>query len=53
MKTRLLSALVGFAIGFAWPIFAQEKEEVKPFPFTPIPCWSSTSPANRSDQSAV
>jgi hypothetical protein len=22
---------------FALPIFAQEKEDVKPFPFTPIP----------------
>jgi ketosteroid isomerase-like protein len=25
------------AISFALPIFAQEKEDVKPFPFTPIP----------------
>ena len=37
MKIRLVAALVGFAISFALPIFAQEKEEVKPFPFTPIP----------------
>jgi ketosteroid isomerase-like protein len=37
MKTRLLGALVGLAISFALPIFAQEKEDVKPFPFTPIP----------------
>jgi ketosteroid isomerase-like protein len=37
MKMRLVAALAGFAISFAFPIFAQEKEEVKPFPFTPIP----------------
>jgi hypothetical protein len=36
MKIRLVVALVGLAIGFAVPIFGQEKEEVKPFPFTPI-----------------
>jgi hypothetical protein len=36
MKTRLLGALVGLAISFGLPIFAQEKEDVKPFPFTPI-----------------
>jgi hypothetical protein len=35
MKTCL--PLVWLAISFALPIFAQEKEEVKPFPFTPIP----------------
>jgi hypothetical protein len=40
MKTRLLFALVGLAISFALPTFAQEKEEVKPFPFTPIPAGS-------------
>ena len=37
MKIRLVAALVGLAISFALPIFAQEKEDVKPFPFTPIP----------------
>jgi len=37
MKIRSVLTLVGLAIGFALPIFAQEKEEVKPFPFTPIP----------------
>jgi uncharacterized protein (TIGR02246 family) len=37
MKIPLLLALVGMAISFALPIFAQEKEEVKPFPFSPIP----------------
>ena len=37
MKTRSLLTLFGLAICFALPIFAQEKEEVKPFPFTPIP----------------
>ncbi|MGA8656379.1 MAG: DUF4440 domain-containing protein [Chthoniobacterales bacterium] len=37
MRMRSLLTLIGFAIGFALPIFAQEKEEVKPFPFTPIP----------------
>src|SRR5215469_6012795 len=36
MKIRFLLALVGLAISFAWPIFAQEKEEVIPFPFTPV-----------------
>ena len=30
MKIRLLLALVGFAIGFALPIFAQEKDTVDP-----------------------
>ena len=37
MKTRAVVILVGLAISFAWPIFAQEKEDIKPFPFTPIP----------------
>src|SRR5260370_12687229 len=37
MKTRLLGALVGLAISFASPIFAQEKEDVNPFPFAPVP----------------
>ena len=36
MKTRLVVALVGFAITFALPIFAQEKEEVNPFPFRAV-----------------
>jgi uncharacterized protein (TIGR02246 family) len=36
MKIRLPVALLALAISFALPIFAQEKEEVKPFPFTPI-----------------
>ena len=36
MKIRLLLALLGSAIGFAVPIFGQEKEEAKPFPFTPL-----------------
>ena len=30
MKICSVAALVGFAISFALPIFAQEKEEVKP-----------------------
>jgi len=30
MKTRLLGALVGFAISFALPTFAQQKETVDP-----------------------
>ena len=30
MKTRLLGALVGLAISFALPTFAQEKETVDP-----------------------
>ena len=33
---RLLVALVGLAISFALPAFAQEKEEVNPFPFRAI-----------------
>jgi len=37
MKICSVAALVGFATSFALPIFAQEKEEVKPFPFTPVP----------------
>ena len=37
MKIRAVVILVGLAISFALPIFAQEKEDVKPFPFTPIP----------------
>src|SRR6516225_1452397 len=37
MKIRSVVALVGLAISFALPTLAREKEEVKPFPFTPIP----------------
>jgi len=37
MCYRAIVILVGLAISFALPIFAQEKEDVKPFPFTPIP----------------
>jgi hypothetical protein len=37
MKIRLLLGLIGLGISFALPIFAQDKEDVKPFPFTPIP----------------
>ena len=37
MKIRAVVILVGLAISFAMPIFAQEKEDAKPFPFTPIP----------------
>ena len=37
MKIPLLLALVGLAISFALPIFAEEKEDVQPFPFNPIP----------------
>jgi hypothetical protein len=37
MKILAVVILVGLAISFALPIFAQEKEDVKPFPFTPIP----------------
>jgi hypothetical protein len=37
MKNGFLLTLVGLAISLALPIFAQEKEDVKPFPFTPIP----------------
>ena len=37
MKIRAVVTLIGLAISFALPIFAQEKEDVKPFPFTPIP----------------
>ena len=36
MKIRLPGALAGLAISFALPVFGQEKEEVNPFPFTPI-----------------
>ena len=36
MKIRLLLALAGLAIGYAVPAFAQEKEEVNPFPFRAI-----------------
>ena len=36
MKIRLVVALVGLAISFALPTFAQEKEEANPFPFSPI-----------------
>jgi uncharacterized protein (TIGR02246 family) len=37
MKIRAVVILIGLAISFALPIFAQEKDDVKPFPFTPIP----------------
>ena len=37
MKIHAVVILIGLAISFALPIFAQEKEDVKPFPFTPIP----------------
>jgi ketosteroid isomerase-like protein len=37
MNRRYLLVVVGLAITFALPILAQEKEDVKPFPFTPIP----------------
>src|ERR1700732_1865044 len=37
MKMRFLFIVVGLAASFAWPIFAQEKEEIMPFPFTPTP----------------
>ena len=40
MKIRFLFIVLGFAMRFALPIFAQEKEEVKTFPFTPIPAGS-------------
>ncbi len=30
MKTRLLGALVGLALGFALPVFAQEQNTVDP-----------------------
>ena len=36
MKTRLLGALVGLAINFAVPTFAQEKEEANPFLYRAI-----------------
>ena len=36
MKIRFLLALVGWAISFALVAFAQEKEEVNPFPFRAI-----------------
>jgi hypothetical protein len=37
MKIRAVVILVGLAISFALRVFAQEKEDAKPFPFTPIP----------------
>jgi hypothetical protein len=37
MKIRAVVILIGLAISFALPIFAQERDDVKPFPFTPIP----------------
>ena len=36
MKVRLLVGLVVLAMGFALVAFAQEKEEVNPFPFRAI-----------------
>jgi hypothetical protein len=37
MKIRAVVILIGLAISFALLVFSQEKEDVKPFPFTPIP----------------
>jgi hypothetical protein len=37
MKIRAVVILVELAISFPLPIVAQDKEDVKPFPFTPIP----------------
>ena len=37
MKNPLILVLVGLAISFALPILAQDKGDVKPFPFSPIP----------------
>jgi hypothetical protein len=37
MKTRSLLTLIGLAISFALPFFAEEKEDVKSFPFNRIP----------------
>jgi len=36
MKSRLVGALLGLAIGFALPTFAQEKEEANPFLYRAI-----------------
>jgi hypothetical protein len=36
MKMRLIAALLGLAISFAVPSFAEEKEEVTPFPFRAV-----------------
>jgi len=36
MKIRFLLALLGLAISFALPTFAQEKEEANTFPFRPV-----------------
>jgi hypothetical protein len=36
MKIRFLLALLGLAISFALPTFAQEKEEANAFPFRPV-----------------
>ena len=40
METRFLLALVGLAIGFVLPTFAQEKEETSPFLYGAIPASS-------------
>jgi uncharacterized protein (TIGR02246 family) len=37
MKNRSLLPLIGLAITLAVSVLAQDKEEVKPFPFNPIP----------------
>jgi uncharacterized protein (TIGR02246 family) len=37
MKNRSLLALTGLAITLAVSVLAQDKDEVKPFPFNPIP----------------
>jgi hypothetical protein len=37
MKIRSVVAIVGLAISFAMPIFAQEKEEPTPFLYRAIP----------------
>ncbi len=37
MKIRSVVTLIGLAISLGVPILAQEKEDVQPFPFTPIP----------------
>jgi hypothetical protein len=53
MKIRAIVILVGLAISFALPAFAQEKEDVKPFPFTPIPAGPQLVQQIESDQSEV
>ena len=53
MKIRAIVILVGLAISFALPIFAPEKEDVKHFPFTPIPAGPQLVQQIESDQSEV